>query len=58
VETNENMELTSISALPTPNQGCQFHVKNTTSTARSQQNYIIKVTNSTGHTTYVWTGDR
>ncbi len=52
------MELISISALPTPGQGCQFHDKNTTSTTRSQQNYVIKVTNSSGHTTYVWTGDR
>ncbi len=53
-----NRKLTSINGLPTPNQGCQFHDKNTTSIARSQQNYIIKVTNSTGYTTYVWTGDR
>jgi hypothetical protein len=52
------MELTSIGGIPTPNQGCQFHDKNTTSIARSQQNYIIKVTNSTDYTTYVWTGDR
>jgi hypothetical protein len=58
VTTNENTELTSINALPSPNQGCQFHNVNTTSIARSQQNYIIKVTNSTGYTTYVWTGDR
>ncbi|CAF1281689.1 unnamed protein product [Rotaria magnacalcarata] len=52
------LPLTSISGLPTPNQGCEFHNVNTTSIARSQQNYIIKVTNSTGYTTYVWTGDR
>ncbi|CAF0743942.1 unnamed protein product [Adineta steineri] len=49
---------TSLNALPTPNQGCEFHNINTTSIARSQQNYIIKVTNSSGYTTYVWTGDR
>lgn len=48
----------SLNALPTPKQGCQFHDANTTSIARSQQNYIIKVTNATGHTSYVWTGDR
>jgi hypothetical protein len=53
-----NMKVSSISALPTPNQGCEFHNANTTSTARSQQNYIIKVTNSSGYTSYVWTGDR
>jgi hypothetical protein len=47
-----------LNALPTPNQGCQFHDGNTTSIARSQQNYIIKVTNATGYTSYVWTGDR
>jgi hypothetical protein len=52
------MKLTSIDGIPTPGQGCEFHNASTTSTARSQQNYIIKVTNSSGHTTYVWTGDR
>ena len=49
---------TELNALPTPGQGCQFHDGNTTSIARSQQNYIIKVTNATGHTSYIWTGDR
>ncbi|CAF1182483.1 unnamed protein product [Adineta ricciae] len=49
---------TSSNGLPTPSQGCEFHNANTTSIARSQQNYIIKVTNSSGYTTYVWTGDR
>ena len=47
-----------IHALPTPNQGCEFHDNQTTSITRSQQNYIIEVTNSSGDTTYVWTGDR
>ena len=47
-----------LNALPTPKQGCQFHDGNTTSIARSQQNYIIKVANATGHMAYVWTGDR
>lgn len=48
----------AVSGIPTPNQGCEFHNINTTSITRSQQNYIIKVMNATGHTTYVWTGDR
>ncbi|CAF4037472.1 unnamed protein product [Rotaria sp. Silwood2] len=52
------VHLTSINGLPTPNQGCEYHNINTTSIVRSQQNYIIKVTNSTGYTTYLWTGDR
>lgn len=47
-----------ISALPTPGQGCQYHNANTTSVLRSQQNFVIKVTNAQGLTTYVWTGDR
>jgi hypothetical protein len=47
-----------ISALPTPGQGCQYHNGSTTSAARSQQNFVIKVTNAQGFTTYVWTGDR
>ncbi|CAF1097557.1 unnamed protein product [Adineta steineri] len=49
---------TSINALPTPGQGCQYHNGNTTSTLRSQQNFVIKVTNAQGLTTFVWTGDR
>lgn len=56
--SKEHSEETNIQALPTPNQGCQFHDNQTTSITRSQQNYIIKVTNSSGYTTYVWTGDR
>ena len=47
-----------IQALPTPQQGCQYHNQNTTSVARSQQNYVIRVTNAEGFTTFVWTGDR
>jgi hypothetical protein len=47
-----------ISALPTPGQSCQYHNANTTSVLRSLQNFVIKVTNAQGLTTYVWTGDR
>jgi hypothetical protein len=48
----------SISALPTPGQGCQYHDRTTTSTVRSQQNYVIEVTRATGFSAFVWTGDR
>lgn len=56
--STSDVKLTPSNGLPTPNQGCEFHNANTTSIARSQQNYIIKVTNSSGYITYVWTGDR
>lgn len=48
----------SVKGLPTPDQGCEYHDARTTSIVRSQQNYIVKVTNGSGYTTFVWTGDR
>jgi hypothetical protein len=44
--------------IPTPGQGCQYRDAGTTSITRSQQNYVIKVTNAQGGTSYIWTGDR
>jgi hypothetical protein len=49
---------TRIGALPTPGQGCQYRDATTTSITRSQQNYVIKVTNAQGSTMFIWTGDR
>eukprot|EP01113_Clastostelium_recurvatum_P021767 TRINITY_DN2582_c0_g1_i6.p1 TRINITY_DN2582_c0_g1~~TRINITY_DN2582_c0_g1_i6.p1 ORF type:complete len:391 (-),score=89.02 TRINITY_DN2582_c0_g1_i6:82-1254(-) len=51
-------DVSDVTAIPTPGQGCQYHNTSTTSIVRSQQNYIIKVTSTTGETTYIWTGDR
>jgi len=42
---------------PTPGQGCQYADPKTTSTTRSQQNFVIQVDTPTG-IEYVWTGDR
>jgi hypothetical protein len=47
-----------ISGIPTPGQGCQYRDAGITSITRSQQNYVIKVTNTQGSTSYIWTGDR
>ncbi len=47
-----------IGGIPTPGQGCQYHDQSTTSITRSQQNFVIKVTNTQGATSFIWTGDR
>lgn len=47
----------TLSALPTPGQGCLYNAPTQTSVTRSQQNYVVRVDTPTG-TEYVWTGDR
>jgi len=47
-----------VQVIDTPGHGCQSITYQYASVVRSQQNYIVKVTNATGYTTYIWTGDR
>jgi len=43
---------------PDTRDGCEYHDPKTTSITRSQQNFVVRVSNSTLGVEYIWTGDR